>query len=85
MLVGGMVGALVGIKQQPTDMLERVWCFDCENDEDARKRPELVNVSKNAMANISKLIEKRPKMCFILNEKELPKEFTSLGDWFSSK
>ena len=56
MLVGAMVGALLGIKEQPKNMLERVWNLDIETDKSCRKRPDFLNLSKHAMLNIYKLI-----------------------------
>ena len=71
MVVGGMVGAIVGMKQLPKYMLERVWNFDSEKDKlTDKKRPDFLNVSKHTMTNIYQLIQIRPKKCLNLNEEE---------------
>ena len=65
-IVGGMMGALLGMKSIPEDMRDKVMDFDCsevpENDQNyGIIRPDFLSVKINLFANIQKLITRRPK------------------------
>ena len=71
MLVGGMMGAIVGIKNMPKNMLERIWSFDSQKEKYCKKRPDFLSISKFGMMNVNKLIQTRPKKCLLLNEERI--------------
>jgi len=48
-IVGGLLGALVGIKSIPEHMINKVVEFDCELEEKRRKRPEFLSTKKYAV------------------------------------
>lgn len=56
-IVGGMIGALVGFKNLPEFMVNKVLDFDCEKDD---VRPAFLSVNQHVMLNIKKLISCRP-------------------------
>ena len=51
-IVGGMMGALVGIKRVPKEMLDTVLNFDCVNSGKGIKRPDFLSVGRHAIPNI---------------------------------
>jgi len=60
-IVGGMLGALVGIKELPLDMVMKVLDFDCTlvdelEDDFGITRPDFLNTKKHLMRNIELLI-----------------------------
>lgn len=57
-IVGGMMGALVGIHNIPKHQLDKLMTFNCQND--GRQRPEFLSVQKYAVKNIFELIRIRP-------------------------
>ena len=73
-IVGGMLGALLGIKALPDYMVQKVVGFDCSQVEESQNhfgnihknqlgiyRPELLSTNKYLLKNIKKLIKIRPK------------------------
>ena len=58
-IVGGMIGALVGVKNVDRTMLQTLLKFDCESQN--IKRPAEFSVRKYAIPLIEALIEKSPK------------------------
>ena len=54
-IVGGMVGALVGIKSLPQDMLGKLLAYDCTSGQGVQ-RPEFLSVKTQALPNIAKLL-----------------------------
>ena len=42
-IVGGMVGALLGVKQLDETMVKKVLTFDCTRESNRRRRPEFLN------------------------------------------
>ena len=66
-IAGGLLGALVGYKALPADMMKTTLSFDCES-EKGIYRPEFLNVSKHAVPLIRKLIDTRPAGKLILDE-----------------
>ena len=65
-IVGGMMGALVGVDLVPKDMVETLLDFDCENSVGCQ-RPEILNVQKHAVVNIDKLIKCRPTEMLLID------------------
>jgi hypothetical protein len=59
-IVGGMIGALVGVKKLPEHMLKKLLLFDCTRD-GMVLRPEFLSVKKYGLDNIAKLIACRPQ------------------------
>lgn len=59
-IVGGMIGALVGVKAIPSYMLQTLFSFDCTHPENGHKRPEFLSVQKHCVPSILRLIEIRP-------------------------
>lgn len=57
-IVMAMVGALVGIKEVPEEMLTKLLEFDCKTQ--AVQRPSFLSVRENALNNIEALISLRP-------------------------
>ena len=64
-IVGGLVGALVGVKSFPEDMLIPILSFDCAKN--GVKRPEFLSVKRHAIPGIAKLIKLRPQKNLIIN------------------
>jgi len=61
-----MLGALVGIKAIPKQMVMKVLAFDCtqvdeEEDDYGIQRPDFLNVKRHLMKNIDLLIKWRPR------------------------
>ena len=63
-IVGGMIGALVGLNAIPEDMYQKVVNFDCSIEEQDskvfKKRPEFLSTKKHLLPNIEKLVKIRP-------------------------
>ena len=57
-IVGGLVGALVGIHNIDTEMIRSLLSFDCVTQDSIR--PEFLSVQRHALKNIAKLIKYRP-------------------------
>mmetsp|Transcript_15641 Transcript_15641/g.26411 ORF Transcript_15641/g.26411 Transcript_15641/m.26411 type:complete len:95 (+) Transcript_15641:187-471(+) len=51
-IVGGMIGALVGLKNIPKEMVEKVLKHDCTDAGSRSKRPEFLNTRKLAVKSI---------------------------------
>ena len=61
-IVGGMLGALIGFKNIPEYMTQKVLNFDCEKIEGRGKpRPEFLSTKKYALKNIKELMSLIPK------------------------
>jgi hypothetical protein len=64
-IVGGLIGAYVGVHQIEKYMLETVFEFDCTNDEmllvARTKRPDFLNVGMYGVSVIQRLLEVRVK------------------------
>ena len=65
-IVGGMIGALIGFKNIPDFMTQKVINFNCEKRESFApglgiKRPDFLNTKKHALKNIKQLITLMPK------------------------
>ena len=72
-IVGGMLGALVGIKNLPKEMVMKVLDFDCTQvdeieDDYGIPRPDFLNTKKHLMRNIDLLIQWRPRGRLSLNK-----------------
>lgn len=61
-IVGGMLGALLGVKALPEHMIEKVLTFDCTtcSECDGIRRPDFLSVKKNVVQNMVKLLANRP-------------------------
>lgn len=63
-IVGGMLGALVGIKGIPEEYVQKSLAFDCTKefteDELGQPRPEFLSLKKVGFTNIGKLIACMP-------------------------
>ena len=59
-IVGGMLGALLGVKKIPAYMVNKVLQFDCLNTKDDRLRPEFLSAKLHAVKKIKELINIRP-------------------------
>ena len=59
-----MIGALVGIKNIPSNMIDALLSFDCLNN--GRRRPEFLSVMRHGLPNIQNLIQRRsgPELVF---------------------
>ena len=57
-IVGGMIGALVGVQNIDDHMLRTTLSYDCAKN--GRIRPEFLSVQRHALKNIDKLIKARP-------------------------
>lgn len=66
MIVMGMVGALVGIKEVPEAMLAKLLEFDCKTQQ--VQRPSFLSVRENALNNIEALISLRPLQKLVIVE-----------------
>lgn len=66
-IVGGMIGALVGIRAMPERMWDSVMRFDCAKAQ--RPRGERLNLQKNAIPSIEALIAARPVRRLMVIEK----------------
>ena len=69
-IVGGMIGALVGIGNVDEDMLRTLLSFECVMD--GQRRPEFLSVKRFGVKNIEKLIKARPQKELVI-EQEQPK------------
>ena len=69
-IVGGMIGALVGLKAIPPDMRYKVIDFDCTKTEEkgGRERPDFLSTHKHFLKNIQELLEVRPLKNFKIVE-----------------
>lgn len=59
-IVGGMIGALVGITNIESKFVDTLLEFDCTDNSLSHQRPEYLSVMKYAVPYIHKLIEMRP-------------------------
>jgi hypothetical protein len=59
-IAGGLIGALVGIKNLHKTMVKKILSFDCTSETAKKKRPEFLSTKLNLMKNIKKLIEIMP-------------------------
>ena len=60
-IVGGMIGALLGLKNIPAYMVNKVLNFDCTTTSKGIQRDDFLSAKKYAVQNIKKLIEIRPQ------------------------
>lgn len=67
-IVGGMIGALVGVGNIEEHMLRTLLTFDCTSE--GRPRPEFLSVQRHALKNIDKLIKARPLKKLIIKQEE---------------
>ena len=67
-IVGGMIGALVGVSNIDEHMLRTLITYDCTKD--GRTRPEFLSVQRHALKNISKLIKSRPLKELVLVQEQ---------------
>ena len=67
-IVGGMVGALVGVKRVPRDMLEKALSFDCTNEDDDAPREEFLSVMMHGLVNLESLISLRPLYDLVIEQ-----------------
>lgn len=52
-IVGGMIGALIGFKQIPEYIIQKLITFDCtKNNDIGHKRPEFLSVRKYGITGI---------------------------------
>ena len=58
MIVMGMIGALIGIKEVPQDFITKLLDFDCKTQQ--VQRASFLSVRENALNNIEALISLRP-------------------------
>lgn len=70
-IVLGMVGALVGVKRIPRDMLKKTVAFDCTN-EDPRDVPlpreEFLSVMMHGLVNLESLVSLRPLYGLVIQQ-----------------
>lgn len=62
-IVMGMIGAFVGVKQIPSDMVDKVLGFDCANDDSrvvATPRDPFLSVMRHGLVNLETVISYRP-------------------------
>ena len=64
-IVGGMLGALLGLDNIPQHMIDKVLNFDCtkipKNKQDfGKKRPKFLSTKIHLVKNITKLLSIRP-------------------------
>ena len=81
------MGALVGVKQLPPDMLQKVLDMDCQERFNpdwkcGKSRPGFLSIGRHALPLLNRLIDIRPKDKIVMDE-----EFSSEGieideDWF---
>lgn len=57
-IVGGMIGALIGVRNIPAYMVDKVLQFDCTKE--GVKRPVFLSAKVHTIRNLKKLIEIRP-------------------------
>jgi len=55
----GMIGALVGVKNIPKEMLQKLFMFDCTKEQIVR--PDMFSVRSHVVKNILKIVENRPR------------------------
>ena len=59
-----MVGALIGVKRIPRNMLDKVLRFDCTNEENELEvkhpREEFLSVMMHGLVNLESLVSLRP-------------------------
>lgn len=68
-IVSGMIGALVGVKRLPRDMLTKLLSFDCTNPDRrqvALPREEFLSVMMHGLVNVESLISLRPLQDLII-------------------
>jgi len=71
-IVGGLVGALVGVHNVDPHMLDTLLSFDCQGE--GIRRPAFLSVKAHAVDNIQKLIEVRPLKRLVIEETPAPEE-----------
>lgn len=69
-IVGGMIGALVGVNCIEEHMLRTLLTFDCVTQ--GRKRPEFLSAQRHALKNIAKLIKARPLKKLVIVQEQKP-------------
>ena len=57
-IVGGMIGAFLGVKALPANMMENVLSFDCSDN--GILRPWFLNTKHQLVPNLEKIIDNRP-------------------------
>lgn len=65
-IVGGMIGALNGVKSLPQDMMWKVLQFDVANA--LQPRPDWLSIKHHCLPNIQKLIKYRPKKALVIDQ-----------------
>lgn len=75
-----MLGALVGIKQIPYNMVQKILKFDCVDTPIGQQRPEFLSTRRHLMVNIKKLIEIRPKEKLVIQAAKIPKNMIEKKD-----
>jgi len=65
-VVGGLIGALVGIRRMPRDMIEKLLQFDCTTE--GEKRDDFLSTKRHAIKNIDSLIMSMPKQKLVIVE-----------------
>ena len=67
-ILGGMLGAALGVKSIPSSMLQKVLSFNCENPQpNGHKRPSFLNTSKHLVENMEKLLKVRAKNHLVID------------------
>ena len=60
----GMIGALIGVKRIPKNMVDKLLSFDCTDEENtqlvAHPREEFLSVMMHGLVNLESLISLRP-------------------------
>lgn len=70
-IVMGMVGAFVGVRRLPSDMLGKALAFDCANDDPgalAHPREEFLSLMRHGLVNFESLISLRPMYELVIQQ-----------------
>lgn len=75
-IVGGLVGALIGVNLLPLPRLTKLFAYDCSNPSagGAARRASFLSVKKHAVALIETLLDARPQRRLVIIEEESPEK-----------
>lgn len=59
-IVGGMLGALLGLHNIPVYMIDKVMSYDCTQPGQQNPRPEFLSINRYALRHIEDLMNVRP-------------------------
>lgn len=63
-IVGGVIGAYLGFKALPSEMVEKILSFDCSDN--GILRPQFLNTKFNLVPQLDKIIEQRPLLAQVI-------------------